>query len=90
MDYKSIAKEYTNNKSSFKNQPWEYLKNKSYYNHNFYKGKYGEIIYAKSDDDNTTEYYFVINGNKYGKLFAYSHCTDGDKLNYWFDKMERT
>lgn len=58
---------------------------KSWYCHNFYIGGLGDIIFAESDDDNTTEYYFVIDGDNYGKMFAYSYTSEGDILHLYFD-----
>ena len=46
----------------------------SYYNHNYYQGYDGDLIYAESDDENLTDYY--ING----VFFAESFVSEGDKL----------
>ena len=74
--YKRIAKE------CFDEQCWEYNKEKSFYNHNWYTCKNGYEVYAESDDDNTTEYYLVIDGNKYGLYFAISFVSQYDELKW--------
>jgi len=63
-----------------KTQNAEHIKEMSNYNKNYYRGDLGDLIFAESDDDDTTDYYFVIDDNKYGKHFAYSYTSNGDKL----------
>lgn len=59
----------------------------SCYNHNYYIGenRYGvkaDLIFAKSDDDNMTDYYLV---GQYGyELFGYSYTSQGDIINVDF------
>ncbi len=64
------------------------IKNKSSYNHNYYKGLNGEEIYAVSDDDNYTEYFIA------GIPFAKSFISEGDILHVYddfkFDKVALT
>ena len=80
MDYKEKASKYIYGDLMRRDNE------KSTYNHNYFNGVYGDLIYAQSDDDNTTEYYFVVDGNKHAIQFAYSLCTEGDKLiPYWQD-----
>lgn len=50
------------------------IEDKSFYCHNYYRGANGEEIYAISDDEGSTEYYYD------GILFAESFTDDGDKL----------
>ena len=60
------------------------IKNKSSYNHNYYKGLNGEEIYAVSDDDNYTEYFIA------GIPFAESFISEGDILHVYDDfKFEK-
>lgn len=33
----------------------------SFYNHNYYIGPHKNLLFARSDDDNTTEWYLVTN-----------------------------
>lgn len=81
MDYEKLAKEYVDSQED----DWVHNKEKSSYNRHYYIGKHGEEIYAESDDDNTTEYYFVIDGNKYAFMFAYSYTSNDDKLNLYLN-----
>lgn len=60
----------------FPKEAW--IPEKSGYNHNYYIGVFGEEIYAESDDDNSTDYYY---GNC---LFAESFCSEGDVLHVIF------
>lgn len=50
------------------------IEDKSFYCHNYYRGANGEEIYAISDDEGSTEYYYD------GILFAESFTDDGNKL----------
>lgn len=50
------------------------IEDKSFYCHNCYRGANGEEIYAISDDEGSTEYYYD------GILFAESFTNEGDKL----------
>jgi len=56
-----------------------HIKELSVYNTNYYLGFDNDLIYAESDDDNTTEWYLIKN-----KEFLYlgeSYATEGDLLN---------
>lgn len=85
MTLEEKAKHYVE-LGNIESESFEWLKEKSFYCHNYYLGDLGDLIYAESDDDNTTEYFFVINGNKYGKLFAYSLASRGDELVLYFEE----
>lgn len=50
------------------------IEDKSFYCHNYYRGANGEEIYAISDDEGSTEYYYD------GILFAESFTSEGNKL----------
>lgn len=67
----------------FNDENWNHIQEKSYYCHNFYKCSNGQIVYAESDDDNTTDYYLVVGDNKYGYQFAYSLTSRDDEL-VWY------
>ena len=67
-------------KECFDDENWVYNEEKSYYCHNYYTCTNGQEIYAESDDDNTTEYYLVIDGKRYGHYFAISFVSQDDKL----------
>ena len=64
-----------------------HLKDISVYNHNYYIAEHKDdypnysLVYAESDDDNTTEY-FVVNSCGM-QMIGYSHCSDGDKFEPW-------
>ena len=59
---------------------------RSSYNRNYYNGIHGDLIYAESDDDNITDYYFVIDDDVHAIQFAYSLCSEGDVLHeHWQD-----
>jgi len=56
-----------------------HIKELSSYNRNYYVGIGTDLIYAESDDDNTTEWYLLKNME-----FVYlgeSYSTEGDLLN---------
>jgi hypothetical protein len=58
----------------------------SQYNRNYHVGIDRDLLFAKSDDDNTTEWYLVS-----GKQFLYlgeSYCDEGDLLHRY--ESERT
>ena len=50
----------------------------SHYNSNYYIGVDSDLLYAKSDDDNTTEW-FVAYGDQF-IYFGYSLVSENDKL----------
>ena len=59
----------------------------SFYNHNYYIGLrrneyYNDLLFAKSDDDNTTEWYLVT---QYGRRpLGYSHTSDDKEfIRFW-------
>lgn len=53
----------------------------SYYDHNYYVGFDGNLLYAHSDDDNTTEWYLVY-GDREPKYLGLSYTSNHDKLVY--------
>lgn len=60
---------------------FEYIPEMSSYNHNYYKGYYGDILYANSDDDNCTDWYLVMDDEiKSKREFGYSFASEGDKI----------
>lgn len=80
MTYEEKAKKYISGDSM------EWNEVKSSYNRNYYDGVHGDLIYTESDDDNNTDYYFVIDGHKYAIQFAYSLTSEGNILHeYWED-----
>lgn len=53
----------------------------SSYNHNYYKGLNGDILYANSDDDNYTDWYLVEDDEvKNKRQFGYSLTSEGDRI----------
>lgn len=46
-------------------EQFEHIPQISQYNHNYYKGFDNDLLYAESDDDQTTEWYLV---NKKGGM----------------------
>ena len=62
-----------------------HIPNISCYNCNYYQGFDDDLLYAESDDDNTTEWYFV-----YDLRFIYmgeSHTSENEKL-HRYDKPQ--
>lgn len=51
----------------------------SYYDHNYYVGFDGELLYGQSDDDNTTEWY-LVRGDNPSIYLGVSFTSDRDKL----------
>lgn len=51
----------------------------SHYNHNYYVGLDKDLLFALSDDDNTTEWWVVYGINNY--YLGESYCSEGDVLN---------
>ncbi|MCC7514594.1 MAG: hypothetical protein IT212_07860 [Bacteroidia bacterium] len=56
----------------------------SHYNHNYYVGFDKDLLFAKSDDDDTTEWWLVSNGNFH--YLGESYCSDNDML-HLFDSV---
>lgn len=53
----------------------------SSYNHNYYKGLNGDILYADSDDYCYTDWYLVEDDEiKSKRHFGYSLTSEGDKI----------
>lgn len=50
----------------------------SCYNNNYYIGNDKDLLFGKSDDDNTTEWW-LIEGD-YKHYLGESYCSEGDKL----------
>ena len=60
---------------------FEHILEMSSYNHNYYKGFDGDILYANSDDDNYTDWYLVMDDEvKSKREFGYSFTSEGDKI----------
>lgn len=60
---------------------FEHISEMSSYNHNYYKGFDGDILYADSDDDNYTDWYLVMDDEvKSKREFGYSFTSEGDKI----------
>lgn len=57
---------------------FKHLEDISSYNYNYYVGFNSDLLFAESDDDNTTEWYLVRDTN-FIKL-GFSYCSEGDKL----------
>lgn len=50
----------------------------SYYNYNYHVGFDKDLLFAKSDDDNTTEWWLILNGDCH--YLGESYCSDNDIL----------
>lgn len=50
----------------------------SYYNNNYHIGFGRDLLFAKSDDDNTTGWWLIIKHESF--YLGESHTSDGDKL----------
>lgn len=62
-------------------EDFENIAEMSSYNHNYYKGMNGDILYADSDDDDYTDWYLVMDDEvKAKKHFGYSLTSEGDKI----------
>ena len=77
-----LEKEYP---ELFETQSLQHIPEASSYNHNYYIGVKGGILYAKSDDDNTTEWW-ITDGINSGFL-GESYCSEGDRL-HRFDSQQ--
>ena len=51
----------------------------SHYNFNYFIGFDKNLLFGKSDDDNTTEWWLISGDNTY--YIGESYYSDGDKLN---------
>lgn len=58
----------------------------SHYNYNYYVGFEKDLLFGKGDDDNTTEWWIISNGNFH--YLGESYTNEGDLL-YLYDS-ERT
>lgn len=57
----------------------------SHYNYNYYLGFDKDLLFSKSDDDNTTEWWLVSDGEF--KYLGESYTSEGDKLHV-YDKPQ--
>ena len=57
------------------------IKEISHYNFNYYIGLGSDLLFAKSDDDNTTEWY-LISGSNEPVYLGVSYVTGGEKLQH--------
>ena len=57
---------------------FKHIEEISHYNSNYYVGFGSDLLYAESDDDNTTEWYLVKHNN-FIKI-GFSYCSQDDKL----------
>jgi len=57
---------------------FKHLPDISVYNHNFYIGLDKDLLFALSDDDNTTEWFLVLGLNHH--FIGNSYTDEGDKL----------
>jgi hypothetical protein len=57
----------------------------SRYNNTYYEGFNKDLLFAKSDDDNTTEWWLIVNGDK--KYLGESYANQGDLL-YVYEKQQ--
>jgi len=60
---------------------FELIPDISYYNHNYYYGIDGDVLYAESDDYDTTDWYLCNPNNlKDRKPFGWSNTSQHDKI----------
>lgn len=57
---------------------FEHIKEISRYNFNYYNGFDNDLLFGKSDDDNTTEWWLII--GEVNQYLGESHCSDDEKL----------
>ena len=57
----------------------------SHYNHNYYQGEDGYILYGESDDDNYTAWYLCDKPKGYLVCFGESFCSCGDVIEVYTD-----
>ena len=50
----------------------------SHYNHNYFLGFNSDLLFAKSDDDETTYWYLVAGSESF--FIGHSYTSSGDKL----------
>lgn len=58
---------------------FQHIKEISHYNWNYYVGFGSDLLFGKSDDDNTTEWY-LIRGNEPHFFIGLSFVTNREKL----------
>ena len=58
----------------------------SHYNSNYYKGFEKDLLYGKSDDDNTTEWWLIV-GSSEPKYIGESYYNENEMLHV-FDKQQ--
>ena len=59
-------------------EAFKIIKEISHYNHNYHFGIGSDLLFAKSDDDNTTEWWLIKGENSH--YLGESHLSAGDKL----------
>lgn len=60
---------------------FKHLPEISWYNWNYYLGIDRDLLFGKSDDDNTTEWY-LIRGNNQPFYLGVSYVSDNEKLEF--------
>jgi hypothetical protein len=59
-------------------EQFEIVDSISFYNHNYYKGaKNGDVLFGESDDDRTTEWHLIRNGEI---TYLGESCDEDEKL----------
>ena len=69
---------YSEYKDGLNMKGFDHIKQVSIYNHNYYVGMHGDLLFGKSDDDNTTDWWVVSN-----QSFVYlgeSYTSEGEIL----------
>jgi hypothetical protein len=69
------AEEYTD---GLEMEKFQHIKEKSWYNHNYYIGYNDDLLLGVSDDDNTTEWWVISENDKH--YLGNSYTTEGDIL----------
>jgi hypothetical protein len=87
-EYKAKLNEYMN-KSKYTEglqmDQFKKIEEISRYNYNYYVGFEKDLLFGKSDDDNTTEWWIISNGNFYylGESYA-----NEDELLHLYDSVQ--
>jgi len=65
---------------------FKHIKEISVYNHNYYIGLDNDLLFGKSDDDNTTEWWVIsgVNSNYLGE----SYCSLDEKLHRYDNQQQ--
>ena len=69
---------YTKYSTGLQMQQFKRIDEISHYNFNYYIGLDGDLLFCKSDDDNTSEWWVVVGDRSI--YLGETHCDDGEQL----------